>query len=195
MYRLLWCLAQVFVRPLYRIRVVGREHIPAGAFVLCANHISYFDPVCLALSLHRPIRFMAKAELFACGGGLAGMFLKLCGVFPVKRSHADTASVDTAFGLLQRRQIVGIFPQGGIVRTVPLTVHTKGGAALLAAKAQTPLLPVVIYAEERIRPFVKLTVRFGEPLTAEGTSLRAARGLNQRLQASLQLLWASGHDK
>lgn len=193
MYRLLRCMAQVIIRPFYRIRIVGREHLPSGAFVLCANHISYFDPVCLGLTLRRPVRFMAKEELFRCGRGIAGLFLRLCGVFPVKRSSADTASVNTAFRLLEKGKIVGIFPQGGIVREERSPVRTKGGAALLVTKAQVPLVPVSIYAEGRIRPFVRITVRVGCPLTAEGASLRDARKLNQRLQASLQALWEEGH--
>ena len=192
MYRLLRCLAQILIRPFYRIRIIGRETMPMDGCILCANHISYFDPICLGLALKRPICFMAKSELFTQHGFFAREFLKRCGVFAVRRGSADTQAIDKAVQLLKQGKMVGIFPQGGIVRKIP-PVRTKAGAALLAAKEQLPLWPAVIYAEGKIRPFVRITVRFGAPLTAEGKSLSAARALNHRLQEALQALWEEGH--
>ncbi len=50
---------------LYGVRVTGAERIPAGSgTILVANHESLFDPWILALATPRPIRYMAKAELW-----------------------------------------------------------------------------------------------------------------------------------
>ncbi len=135
---------------------------------------------------------MAKSEFFTEHGFFVRTFFTMCGVFPVRRSSADTVSVNKASLLLKKGKIIGIFPQGGIVRNIP-PIRTKAGAALLSAKSRTPLLPAVIYTEGNVRPFVRITVRFGQPMTADDGSLRAARILNQRLQTELQKLWEEGH--
>ena len=109
-------MALVLVRPFYRIHYRGRGKLPKGAFILASNHISYFDPLSLGIGIRRRIFFMAKSELFTGHGIFASGFLKACGVFPVKRSSADKGSADIALRHLYKGRIVGIFPQGGIVR-------------------------------------------------------------------------------
>src|SRR5690349_5694217 len=48
-----------------RIRVSGRDYIPsAGAAILAPNHKSFVDVFLVGLVAPRPVRFMAKAELF-----------------------------------------------------------------------------------------------------------------------------------
>ena len=182
----------IFVRPLYRIRYIGREHIPKGAFVLASNHVSYFDPLCLGFGFRRTLHFMAKSELFTDYGIFVRVFFRLCSVFPVKRSTADTASVNKAASLLKKGCAVAIFPQGGIVNDNCFT--PKSGAALLSARCKVPLLPVSIYSKGKIRPFTRITVRIGEPLWAEDESLRKAKHLNMKLQAKIQSFLEEGHE-
>lgn len=145
------------------------------------------------MGLRRKIFFMAKSEFFTNHGWFIRCFFRVCGVFPVKRGSADTVSVDTASGLLKKGRVVGIFPQGGIF---PLNeFEPKAGAALLAARNSVPILPVSVFAEKRIRPFTRITVRFGEPLFSDGSSLRDARLLNKRLGAKISQQLEAGHWK
>ena len=65
-------LLRPFVRPetfpYARFDIAGIEHVPArGPVLLASNHRSYFDVAALALvaaRLGRPVRFLAKRELF-----------------------------------------------------------------------------------------------------------------------------------
>ena len=143
------------------------------------------------MGVRRKIFFMAKSELFTDHGRLAGAFLKICGVFPVKRGTADTASVDRASELLEKGRIVGIFPQGGIFRSDAFV--PKAGAALLATKNHVPIVPVSVFSEGRVRPFAKITVRFGEPVFSEGSSLRDARRLNVKMRTRISEQLEEGH--
>lgn len=180
-------MALILVRPLYRIHYHGRKNLPKGAFILASDHISYFDPLSLGMGIRRRIFFMAKSELFTAHGSFAAGFLRACGVFPVKRSSADKHSADTALMHLARGRIVGIFPQGGIVRGNK-SFSPKAGAALLAARAGVPLVPAYISAPNGIAPFRRIDITIGEPLYAEGGSLRAARRLNERYIAAMRAL-------
>lgn len=174
------------IRPWIRLRCIGRENVPReGALIVCSNHISYFDPVSVGLGIARNIRFMAKSELFTDGGRLFSLFLRSCGVFAVERNQADKNAVTTAEKLLSKGKVIGIFPQGGIVRNRQ-EFSPKAGAALLSVRTQTPILPVSVYAEGKIRPFCKITVRYGEVMIPPADrSLKAARKWNRELETRI----------
>lgn len=178
------------VRPFYRIHYVGRQNIPRrGAVILCSNHISFFDPLAVAFGVHRSIRFMAKSEFFTESGIFVRYFMKLCGVVPVRRESSDMGFVNNAAKLLSENKIIGIFPQGKIVSDG--TFEPKAGAALLAVKNRIPVLPVSVYAEGKIRPFAKITVRFGDLIQPpKDNSLKTARNLTkiikERVTAQLE---------
>ena len=50
-------------RRLFPLHVEGEEHLPAaGAAIIAANHLSFFDSIVLALAVPRPLKFVGKAE-------------------------------------------------------------------------------------------------------------------------------------
>ncbi len=174
-------MALILIRPFFRIKYIGRENVPKSGFVLCSNHISYFDPVILGFGFRRKIHFMAKSEFFTGRGFFVSFFMKACGVFPVKRNSADLKSADKASELLSAGKIVGIFPQGKIVRKID-SFEPKAGAALIAAKTGAGIIPVSIYTEGKIRLFSRITVRISEPFYTEGATLRDARAAAIKLK-------------
>lgn len=150
------------------------------------------DPVLIALGVRRQIYFMAKSEFFTDKGFFVKYFMKLTGAFPVKRSTADLQSVSDAVLLLNQNKQVGIFPQGRIVND-GTSFELKAGAALLSVKTNSPVLPVSIYCEKKIRPFAKITVTFGETIIPNQSenlnAVKSARELTKRIkeQISAQL--------
>src|SRR5881628_709536 len=49
-----------FLRVFFRLRIIGREHLPcAGSYVLVANHSSHLDAVALSAAL--PLRSIQRA--------------------------------------------------------------------------------------------------------------------------------------
>ena len=182
----------MLVRPWFRIRYIGREHIPKGAFVLASNHVSYFDPLCLGFGFWCTLHFMAKSELFECHGKFVGWFLRSCGVFPVRRNTVDTDSISYAADLLKHGKAIAVFPQGGIVKEQGFT--PKAGAAMLSARCKVPLLPVSICRKNGFRLFRKITVRIGEPLFPEDETLKSARQMNKALKQTIQAFLEEGHE-
>lgn len=150
-------------RLIFPIRVIGLENIPkTGRLVLCSNHKSVIDPLLLAMKCPRQIHYMAKSELFTDHGAFARWFLFRMGAFPVHRGTGDTESVHNALQLLQQEALVGIFPQGGCVKDSDVSFKPKAGAVLIAAKAHADILPACIYSEGKIRPFHRITIRYGK---------------------------------
>lgn len=175
---------------LFPVRVIGREHIPKqGKLILCSNHKSVLDPYFLLVKCPRRIYYMAKSELFTDHGRLAGWFLRKMGAFPVHRNSGDTGSVHTAITLLEKDQLVGIFPQGGCVREDAVPFRPKAGAALLAAKAKADILPACISCKGPVRPFHRVTVRFGQVLPYE--SLGFAQGSTKECRVAAKKIAAA----
>lgn len=145
------------VRILFGFKVTGRENIPEGGFLVCANHSSYLDPVFLAMALDTrvPVRFMAKSNLFKIP--LLGWFIKKLGAFPVNRNTADLAAVKTSLRVLKDGQRLIIFPEG--TRFNPGV--SKGGAAMLALRSGCTVLPVYIAPGKRI--FKRIEGVIGKP--------------------------------
>src|SRR6266496_1985379 len=111
LYLLIGLLSWPVVKVPFRLRAQGLEHLPAGGFVLAANHTSNFDPWPLGLPLypHRFLRFMAKSELFWWP---LGAFVASAGACRVRRGERDTEAVAMAVELVKAGEVVVMFPEG-----------------------------------------------------------------------------------
>ena len=124
---------------LYRVTITGAERVPsADGAILVANHESMFDPWLLALATPRPVRYMAKSELWKIP--LVGRALDAFGTFPVERGTGDGTAMSRAASLLQEGEVIGIFPQGTSKQLPNRPYHR--GAARLALATGAPIVPV-----------------------------------------------------
>lgn len=178
------------MRPFIRLKTEGLENIPSsGAVIICSNHISYFDPIALGLCVRRKMSFMAKSELFSKHGAIVSAFLRSCGAFPVRRGTFDSDSLGYAQTILENGGVVGIFPQGGIVRP-DKPFSPKPGAALLAARSSSVVIPSIICTRGKIRPFSTITVKFGKPLIPPANQgLTAAKLFNDEIRKAVSSLF------
>ena len=157
-------------RRLYDVEVEGAGNIPStGGCLLAANHESSIDPMLVALTTERPIRFLARAELWQPG---LRRLLDALGAIPVRRGQGDRRAIRRARELLQSGELVAIFPQGTVLRFRDRSF--RRGAARLALMTGAPLVPVRLVgtaAAFSIMPprigLPKLRVVVGEPLAVE----------------------------
>jgi glycerol-3-phosphate dehydrogenase (NAD(P)+) len=185
---------EAFILVFFRLRRLGREHIPEGGVVLAANHRSFLDPFLIGCCIGRPIYFVAKQELFK--NPFVGWFLNCMGAFPVRRAEADEDSVHTALTLLERGRPVVIFPEGTRVRAGSLA-QPKRGVGRLALQSGAAVVPIAIAGSERardgwkIRP-VKVHIRCGPPLTfplVDDPSPFLAGEVTERIWPCVGLQW------
>lgn len=153
------------VRLIFRLKVIGAENEPSeGRLLVCSNHISAADPVLISASTKYMISYMAKKELF--GIPLFGSFLKSLGVFPVDRNGKDVSAVKKAISVLSEDGRVGIFPQGTrCPGEDPRQTALKNGAAMIAARTESDVLPVYIHRKDNTpKLFRKTVVVIGKPI-------------------------------
>ena len=134
-------------RLLFRGHTQGNENVPKyGSLVVVSNHGSHLDPPLLGHALGRPVSFMAKAELFKIP--LIGSIIRMCGAYPVKRGASDREAIRTATKRLNQGWAIGVFLDG--TRQVDGRCNNPlSGAALLAARSGSKLLPVAIVNSHR----------------------------------------------
>ena len=135
---LIWWYANLF----FNLNVTGLDNIPKDkGFLVTANHLSYFDPFLVAKYIPGQIHFIAMEELFS--NPIMAFVMKRWKTIPIKRGSADKTAIRKALSLLKNDRIVGIFPEGGIIKK-----HTDSsfqtGSAMLAIHSQKYILPVYI---------------------------------------------------
>jgi 1-acyl-sn-glycerol-3-phosphate acyltransferase len=171
------------------------EHIPKeGALIIASNHRSFMDPWAIGMMLRRPVYYVAKTELFHRRA--VAWLLSSLGAFPVDRGHGDRDAMDAARRILERGDVVVIFPEG--TRTRPGALGTpKRGVGRLALETGAPVVPVALIGTEavrkgwRIRPH-KVSIRAGRPLRfpqVDEPSPSLARGVTERIWPCIELQW------
>ena len=165
---------------LFPYTVRNKNSIPSeGAYIVCCNHISLKDPVFLALGQRRQMFYMAKEELFH--NKFLACLIRALGAFPVSRGTGDTHAINTAEHLLGQGKVLGIFIEGTRSRTGEL-LRPKSGAAMLAYKTGTPVIPASITPVKTPFPklFHRLVVSYGEPLSVQDLGLLTGSGTEFR---------------
>jgi acyl-[acyl-carrier-protein]-phospholipid O-acyltransferase/long-chain-fatty-acid--[acyl-carrier-protein] ligase len=109
----------------YRVRVQGFKNIPErGGVLLLGNHISWIDWAIIQIASPRPIRFVMLKSIYE-RWYLRGFF-RLFGVVPISQGAGAQGSLETIAQLLQKGQVVCLFPEGTISRTGHLAAFRPG---------------------------------------------------------------------
>lgn len=166
----LYAVAYLLCKLLWRTRWVNELPLPEeqGAIVVC-NHRSSVDPFFVQTATRRKVHWMVAREF--CEHWSLRWFLTACEVIPVRRGGIDTAAVKAAIRLTSSGGIVGMLPEGRINMSQDLLLPARPGAALLALKTRTLVVPCYIHGS----PYrwsvwsplfmpARVEVRFGQPL-------------------------------
>lgn len=164
-----WSIVSPVLHLYLRGRIYGAKNVPPkGSLVVVSNHASDFDPPILSCAIGRPVAYMAKEELFRVP--ILKQAILLYGAYPVKRSASDRQAIRSALRYLQNGWATGVFLQGTRTPDARIT-RPKLGAALIAAQAQVPIIPVSLWGTQAILKkgnyvprSVPLTIRIGKPL-------------------------------
>ena len=199
-YRFLRGLARGLARAYWRVEVEGAEHVPAGGPVILAPvHRSFMDFLVASVVTRRKVFYMAKDDLW--NSPRLGRFLESAGAFPVNRAGADRVAIERSQQVLERGDVLILFPEG-TRRVGPVVEDLHEGAAFLAARTGAPIVPIGIggtaeampKGSKFVRP-VKVHVVVGEALAPPARSERGrvprsqVHEVTMQLQARLQALY------
>jgi acyl-[acyl-carrier-protein]-phospholipid O-acyltransferase/long-chain-fatty-acid--[acyl-carrier-protein] ligase len=180
----LWMLTHT----IYRIRLIGQEHVPfRGPALLVCNHLSHVDGFLVGSCVQRFVRFVVYRPYYEHPA--LHRLLKMMHAIPMGTgSRRETiASIELARRELQDGHVVCIFAEGSISRTGNL-LPFKRGFERIAEGLDVPIIPVYldrvwgsIFSFKGGRFFWKwpvripypVTVAFGRPLPSSTTASEA----------------------
>ncbi len=177
---------------IYRIRVEGRDNIPAkGGALFVSNHLSFVDALLLAASTERNVRFIMFQDIY--DHPIVKPFARLMKAIPISsnlRPRDMIKSLRSASDAIKAGRVVCIFAEGQITRIGRLLPFRRGMERIMKG-VDAPIIPVHLdgvwgsmFSFERGRFFWKIprtvpfpvTVSFGQPLppTTTATEVRQA---------------------
>jgi len=170
---------------LYRIRVLGREHIPTqGPALLICNHVSYVDALLVGACVPRFVRFLIYRPIYE--RKVLRWLFRLMQAIPIAGGPEAPAALAQARQALQEGHVVCIFAEGAISRTGDLLPFKRGFERMIEG-LEVPVIPVhldrlwgSIFSFQSGRFFWKwpkqlpypVTVSFAAPLPATATALQ-----------------------
>lgn len=174
---IIWYIARLLAHVLFRITVIGEEHIPGcGPAILFFNHVSFVDPIIRAAAVPRPMTYLMwhgyRPRRFA------KMLTNVCRVIPVGSDAGPSITLSSfrqAINVLRSGEIVGISPEGRVSALGFLLPFRRGIEVLSRAATEAPVIPGYIDGviaspwsnHTRLRSSWRrkaITVRFGPPI-------------------------------
>ncbi len=192
----LWLLTHT----IYRIRIVGQEHVPfRGPALLVCNHLSYVDALLVSASVQRFIRFLVYRPYYEIKW--LNWLFRLMKAIPVSARHRReiVESLARAREELSQGHVVCIFAEGAISRTGNLLPFKRGFEKIVEG-LEIPVIPVhldrlwgSIFSFKDGRFFWKwperlpypVTVSFGAPLPSKTTAQEAREAILELSSAAV----------
>jgi acyl-[acyl-carrier-protein]-phospholipid O-acyltransferase/long-chain-fatty-acid--[acyl-carrier-protein] ligase len=180
----LWCLTHT----IYRIRIVGRPHIPSrGPALLICNHVSMIDGALVGACIQRFVRFIVYGPYFHLP--VVHALLRRMHAIPIQagQKRAIVGAIERARAELEAGHVVCIFAEGAVSRTGNLLPFQRGFERMVDG-LDVPVIPVYldrvwgsVFSFKRGRFFWKLperlpypvTVAFGAPLPSTVSAAQA----------------------
>jgi 1-acyl-sn-glycerol-3-phosphate acyltransferase len=188
-----------------RLTVSGREQFdPTRTYLLMSNHESHFDVPVIFQAYGRPLRMVAKKELFAIP--VFGSAMRAAGFPEVDRKNRAQAieALQRGASLFNQGISLWIAPEGTRSRNGTLGPFKKGGF-VLALERQLAILPVGLAGTRdvlapgtvNVRPGVHVHAHFSTPIEpiAQTYSSEARDALMQKTQQALRAVIATAHEQ
>jgi 1-acyl-sn-glycerol-3-phosphate acyltransferase len=163
----------VFFRVLFGCRVYGAHYLPrTGGYIIASNHVSFLDPLAVGVGVSRPLRFLARHDLFR--NPYFGWLIRNVGAIPIKKDRMDLAGLKNAIRIIREGQILVIFPEGRRMDVRDKLVEPSPGVGFLASLAGVPIIPARVVGTEKALPknsffirLAKVSVYFGQQITID----------------------------
>jgi len=154
---------KIFFNTLYNLKIDGIDNMPSeGPFIIASNHASFYDPPVIIAAVQRKIHWIINKNLYNV--------IILNKIFKLFGHIGANGASGKVIELLNKGCIIGIFPEGTRTYNGNL-LKGKTGAALLALKTQSTIVPCAVkgtfdvYPRSRTFPRLgNIKVIFGKPI-------------------------------
>jgi 1-acyl-sn-glycerol-3-phosphate acyltransferase len=165
------------VRVYLRVRVVDRDRLPAGPAIYCFNHLGWVDPfVLMAVLPYRPRLFFFGPKEQDMHAGARNRVMAWAGTpIPYRPGKDDLLGATRRVGtVISAGGVIAIAGEGRIHASERELWPLNEGAAYFALRNRIPIVPVAVNGTSWLRFRGRVTVRVGEPITADARPSREA---------------------
>jgi acyl-[acyl-carrier-protein]-phospholipid O-acyltransferase/long-chain-fatty-acid--[acyl-carrier-protein] ligase len=185
----------ILTHTLYRITIIGREHIPArGPALIISNHISMIDGALVGASVNRVVRFLVYGPHFRLSG--LHWLLRQLHAIPITAGNRReiVQAIERARAELAAGHVVCIFAEGAVSRSGNLQPFKRGFERIVEG-LDVPVIPVYldrvwgsIFSYKGGKFFWKMPERLPYPVTVViGKPLRPHTPASEARLAMLEL--------
>ena len=155
---------RVIAIPIYYLlkpfKFYGNRKVKDGACIYTCNHFQLFDPFYIACTTWEVVHFVGKSEIL--GYPVVGWLAKNIKLISVNRDGNDITAVKDCLKCLKNGEKIAIYPEGTRNKTDAPLLPFKHGAAMLAIKTKTPIMPMYMYTRPKL--FRCTHILMGEPM-------------------------------
>jgi 1-acyl-sn-glycerol-3-phosphate acyltransferase len=194
-YRAIRLWAVPLLHALFRIKVEGRESIPADRpYVLIANHLNWLDSFAILATFPAEprIHFLGDTTMLVTRRVQWALVKSVGGYIPVNRqARPDLVLFEHANRCLERGGVVAMYPEGHYGLTEGEIMPFKRGFAHFAVDNHVPVLPVVLSGTQDL--WLRKTIRLiiGPAIGSSGHSVESLVTL---AEARMRELLPAYHD-
>ena len=145
---------------IFPCRFYGNKKIKDGPCLYISNHKTLLDIVYPATTPWEGVHYVAKNQLSTTP--VVGAVARKCKTIFVNRDGSDVRALLDCFKCLKNGDKIIIFPEGTRNKTSEIMLPFKQGAAVMAIKTKTPVVPIVVYS--KTKAFRCTHVLIGEPM-------------------------------
>ena len=154
---------------MYRVVALEKPPLPQkGPVILVCNHTSFGDPLVLLATAGRTISFLMAQEIYV-RPHVRWVFDTFHNI-PVRRKTQDVGAVRSMIQVLERGEVLGIFPEGGVDTHRDESGYP--GVGYLALKTGALVVPAsVVWAKSKpltllstLFTLTRAEVKYGSPL-------------------------------
>lgn len=138
-------LVRILLLPRYRLRIIGREHIPpTGPVLIAANHVTWLDGFFLAAAC--PRRGHALVNATYIDWPVIGRWARWIGLIPVPFSgpRAQRAMFEVCRKVLDEGGVLGLFPEAQMTRNGLTGPFYRGLEVIIAGRDQVVVVPLFL---------------------------------------------------
>lgn len=166
----LFSVVRFLLKTLTKFQVLNRELIPPNhGLLMTTNHISRLDVPCLMAMTERTDLVAIVAKKYQKKPFFKWILETIGTIIWMDREKTDFSALREVLDILRKGHVVGIAPEGTRSHGAIGLLEGKQGAAVMAAQASVPILPVGIIGTDQVYSYwMKLrrpaiTIRVGAP--------------------------------
>lgn len=168
----LFSTVKYLIKKLTDFQVINPEFIPPeGGLLMTTNHLSRLDLPILMATTDRKDIIAIVAKKYEKKPFFKWILEKIGTVIWLDRETTDFTALRQVVKCLRKGHIVGIAPEGTRSHHSVGLLEAKQGAAVLAAQASVPILPIGIVGTDKTYSYWKrleippIIVRIGQPFS------------------------------